>query len=117
MSKLRKAIERNRVLAAATLSLYAVALLLGAAHPLFHDDLTDADHFGAGLCGTGCEEHHVDAEDCNTCATLIKKVSSPGENFVRVDRPAIKLLSNATSVVVDSLDTRLPGLRAPPAVA
>jgi len=106
----------RRSLAVLAVSLYAVAVLAGALHPMVHGD-AESDHFAYGICGTGCAEHHVDAEQCNTCATLTKKVSSSIDPVVAFGLLGIDVIVPDTMAIPLSSDTQLPGLRAPPATA
>ena len=109
--------ECKRSLTVAAVSLYAIALLLGAVHPLLHEAQADSDHLGYGICGTGCDDHHNGVEKCATCATLIKKVSNPQASLIAFGSVPTSAACSAESVFFESGDTQLPGLRAPPAVA
>lgn len=104
-----------RGFATLTLALYALALIMGALHPILHDHHQgDVAH---GLSSSGCEAHLVQSEICSTCATLSNKIADPilaattfQESQASGEIPDIRQIH-------EYHDARLPSNRAPPAVA
>ena len=105
----------SRALAAVAVSLYVLAMLVAAAHPLFHEESNEALTYG--LCNSDCHEHHAGAERCAHCATLTKKYTSHHETPLRLIGIATSSVMAFRQTYHESTDTRLPGLRGPPAAA
>lgn len=113
--RLRGERASSRALATVAVSLYVLAMLVAAAHPLFHEEPTEVPAYG--LCNSDCHEHHAAAERCAHCATLTKKISSHWEAPLRLTGTATSTVMPYRQTYHESTDTRLPGLRGPPAAA